>query len=273
MRLFPAALVVLLTACSPEAAIKRVVPPAHDRFAREYIQLVANHQFDRAVQSLAPGVDQQPWIRDSLAAASRYFPPGAHDSLRLIGAERLRVGSVDQTLLTYEVYAASGVGLVHVHVAEELGHRYTAGFRTERTSAPLAELNALTWRGKTAAHLIMVTLAAASVVTGLAVAVLAVRTPMPRRWLWALVALVGGSRWAFNWSTGAVASQLLAFTIPPVTLMRFGLAGPWIMTVAFPVGALLAYERVRRFHTWQSTAPGAASRGEALKGELSPPAA
>lgn len=272
MRHFPAAVVVLLAACSPEAAIERVVPPAHDRFARDYIQLVADQELDRAVQSLAPGVDQQPGIRDSLAAASQHLPPGAYDSLRLVGAERLHVGSVDQTLLTYEVYAASGLGLVHVHVAEELGLRYTAGFRTERIPAPLAELNALTWRGKTAAHLIMVTLAVASLVTGIAVAVVAVRTPMPRRWLWALVAILGGSRWAFNWSTGAVASQLLAITVPPATLMRVGLAGPWIMTVAFPVGALLTYERVRRFRTRQAATPTAASRGEAIEGELSPPA-
>ena len=93
----------------------------------------------------------------------------------------------------------------------------------------------------------------ALVVLGLAIAAFAVRTaiiayraPILHPWWWAFVCLICAPVTTFNLSTGRLATQILAFN-----LFGFGYwhglpAGPTIVQVAFPAGAVLFLSRRRR---------------------------
>jgi hypothetical protein len=71
-------------------------------------------------------------------------------------------------------------------------------------------------------------------------AVVVARTPMPKRWGWAAIALLGVGELAINWTTGEITTSLFAFPLPGASMTRSSLAGPWMIAVSFPVGAILA---------------------------------
>jgi hypothetical protein len=91
-------------------------------------------------------------------------------------------------------------------------------------------------------------------------AVVVARTPMPKRWGWAAIALLGVGELALNWTTGEVTTSLLAFPLPGASMTRSSLAGPWMVVVSFPVGAIIALlkrDRAQRMQneTGPSTMP------------------
>jgi hypothetical protein len=72
------------------------------------------------------------------------------------------------------------------------------------------------------------------------------RTPMPRRWAWVVVALLGIGKLAINWTTGETSTHLLSLPLFGGSVGRNGLFGPWIVACSFPLGAILALRRRHR---------------------------
>jgi hypothetical protein len=89
-------------------------------------------------------------------------------------------------------------------------------------------------------------LAAACALFSLGAALAAALTRMPRRWLWALAALVGVTKLTVDWSTGTWQWAPLQFVLFSAGVIRPGPLANWLVTVAFPLGPLLAMQRVRR---------------------------
>jgi hypothetical protein len=115
----------------------------------------------------------------------------------------------------------------------------------------------------------MLVLTAVCFLTTLAGAVVAARTPMPRRWLWAVGALVGFGRFTFNWTTGQVEQAMAWVQLFAVGVFRPGLAGPWLISVSCPALAVVALERARRFR--QATERATASAIANVEGSPSDP--
>lgn len=57
------------------------------------------------------------------------------------------------------------------------------------------------------------------------------------RWLWLIIVLVGVMRFNVNWSTGALATLPISFMLPPASLGRIGIFGPWFVMLTAPLGA------------------------------------
>jgi hypothetical protein len=127
------------------------------------------------------------------------------------------------------------------HVAP-LGYRLI-GLTLTPEAGSLASLNAFTFRGRGPAHYLALVATMGSMLFTLATAVRVWRTPMPRRRLLTLLALVGFGSVALNWTTGQ-------WTVQPANLLLFGGAvarsgsvGPWVLTCGLPLGACIALWR------------------------------
>jgi hypothetical protein len=59
-----------------------------------------------------------------------------------------------------------------------------------------------------------------------------------RKWLWLLAIFVGTFKLSIDWTTGAFAFQVLTIKFLPLSVMRDGPVGPWILSLWFPVGAI-----------------------------------
>lgn len=72
-----------------------------------------------------------------------------------------------------------------------------------------------------------------------------VRTRVKRKWLWIPFILIGIGSVQRNWTMGQLGLQPLSLHIPGAALTRGGLYAPWILSVSFPLGAVL-FQRKRR---------------------------
>jgi hypothetical protein len=246
-RLAALASVGLLVGCGHSDNIfYGIVRREDDAFARAYFDSVRAARVDFALSVLSPRVALLPGVRDSVVVLSTHLPGGPIDSMHLIGANRFTTSSDERTNLVYEYHSAAGWGAVTMTVASELGIRYIDGIRANNLKRSFEDANAFTFRDKGAGHYVMLALLIVCIGASFSVAFLAVRTPMPRRWLWALLALVGVSNFVFNWSTGESGIQFLSVLLFGGAALRAGPAAPWILKAAFPIGALLTWRRIQR---------------------------
>jgi hypothetical protein len=92
---------------------------------------------------------------------------------------------------------------------------------------------------------VVLLLAFACAVFTIVAAVMVVRSRVPRRWLWAAFALIGVPSFTMNWTTGQVSVAFLSIALFSAGFVTSGLGGPWLVTVAFPVGAIAAMRKAR----------------------------
>jgi hypothetical protein len=102
------------------------------------------------------------------------------------------------------------------------------------------------WKHLRLARAAMLCLAIAISLFTLWVAVTVVRTPMRRRWGWAVVALLGVGKVVVNWTSGETIAHLVSFPSITAPIARSELLGPWVVAVSFPLGAILALWRRQR---------------------------
>lgn len=238
---------VALVACNRASTpdLHRFVRAEDEDFARAYVDSVRLERIDYAMSELSPVLAGMPNVRDSLIWLSRRMPHGVLDSVHLIGAYRFRNSSMDRSELTYEYHSAGGWGVASVGVLNEDGRRWVDDFHSQALARTLEAVNAFTLRDKSFGHFLMLGLMVVCLAAAFGSAVVALFTPMKRRWAWALLSLVGTGTFAFNWTTGQGRLMFLNVLLFDAGVMKAGSAAPWVLQVAFPVGALLTLRRVR----------------------------
>jgi len=241
-----AALALALSACSAESALKRFTIPAHDSLARQFVESARAGNLASIDRVIGPSSRNIPGLADSIRRAVAQLPNGPIDTLRLVGVNQLKQGDVTSSILTYELHTPNGWGLTTLRINEELNLRYVDGFTGQPIPESLEALNSFK-RGLSRPTgwvilLIVVGMAGLSLVTVVA----ALRAPIPKRGLWALLALVGTGTIAVNWSTGAVSSQLFMLQLFSSAAVRAGPAAPWILSFSFPLGPFLVWQRLQK---------------------------
>lgn len=239
--------VSLLTACTGEAILSRVAPPEADKFARDYLETMRSGSPEDATTRLSPPVLQNPASMDSVRSLRQQFTAfGVIDSARIVnGRVFLSHGSAPALrVLTYELWAHGAVALAEVEILEDGANRSINGLTLEPITEPLEVTNAFR-HNMGPAQLAVLLVAIGLALFEIATAAVVARTPMPRRWLWAVFALFGVGSFAMNWTTGAVMPDLFSFQLIG-SIQRVGFAGPWFISVSFPLGAIMALRNRRQ---------------------------
>jgi hypothetical protein len=71
-----------------------------------------------------------------------------------------------------------------------------------------------------------------------------VKSSLPHKWRWILLALVGIGAGQVLWETGEFAYQLLNISLAGFGVTARSTTGPWIVSVSFPIGAILTMRRL-----------------------------
>lgn len=255
------ALVLLLSACSQERALRMLATPAADSVAREFIQQLRRGD-PAAARRLSPELLRLEGVQDSLRNITRLFPRGPVMETELVGAQVFGQQGLTTRRLVYQEHSAGGWALVQVAILEDgMKYRYVGAVNVTQIQGPLQDANGFTHAGTGPLHWIMLALMAGVLLFCVVTAVRVARTPMPRRWLWALLALLAGGKLTLNWTTGDFSVMPINIQLLGAGAMRNGLAGPWLLTVAVPLGAIMALRKRRRFLSEQSTRDGPGADG------------
>jgi hypothetical protein len=186
---------------------------------------------------------RNPASLDSVRSLRQQFAAfGVIDSAKIVNAHVLSSHAGPALrVLTYELWGRGAVALAEVEILEDGTNRSINGLTLEPIAEPLEVTNAFRHNmgpAQLSVLLVVIGLALFEIATAVVVA----RTPMPRRWLWAVFALFGVGSFAMNWTTGAVSPQLFSFQLIG-SIQRVGLAGPWFISVSFPLGAIMALRK------------------------------
>jgi hypothetical protein len=245
---------LLIVACSvdPARLALRHTTPGERRFAHSYLQLLADSSLDSAFAFLPPEL-RSDTARRALEGVAGILRHAQLDSIRVIGLNLNTMTGRDSwrdVNLSYEF-----PGVLPQWVAASVATRQRAGaitvigFSAYPLPGPLETLNRFSFAGKSAGHYLLLILAALLPVLSIWVAVKVILARgMPRRWLWAIAALLGSPVFALNWTTGQTSFAESWFLLFCASAIKAGPAAPWIVSVAVPIGSGVSYLKLR---TWR----------------------
>ena len=261
-RLLAVVALSLAAACATDLSsfAERYTTASEREFPRVYLQWLADAQLDSASSLLAPEL-RSDTTRSAMGKIGLLLKEARLDSMRLIGVNLSTLGDGREVNLSYEIPTGVAGHWVMSNVATRRAGTGISviGFSAYPINGPLEVVNRFTLSGKSAAHYAWLTLAVLIPIGTIAVAVSVARTRgMPRRWLWVIASLVATPTFSINWTTGRVGMQGLSFLFFGGAASSAGAAAPWIVSFAMPIGALIAYIRVRR---WRQGVPPTTGAG------------
>jgi hypothetical protein len=236
-----------------EGFAERVTTPAERQFAADYLRVVQSQSIDSAYDLLVPEL-QTGEGRAQLVAVAALLAAHPPDSLILIGVQsNSTVGGVRTVNLSWEYRSGTRWFATNVAARYPSHEPFRAGgavygFHVQPLDRSLRELNRFTLSNRSAAHCVWLVGVIALPIFCLGTALrLATARGLPKRWLWAVFALVGVSPLLLDWTTGHVTVRVLAVNLFAAGATKGGPAAPWILGVAFPLGAVLGLARYRRW--------------------------
>jgi len=257
----PMVAVALAAGCATDipSFANRFTTPGERAFPRGYLQLLADGRLDSAFSLLAPEL-RTDTTRRLMSQVAALLRDAQLDSMRLIGVNTASFGTGSHDVnLTYEMpTTASGRWVTSNVATHRAGPNVSViGFSAYPINGPLEVLNHFTLSGKTAAHYIWLTLALLMPIVTITVAVFVARARgMPRRWLWVVASLIATPAFFINWTTGKVGFSNGWFLLFGGAATSAGPAAPWIVAFALPIGAGIAYLKVRRWRQGTHPTPG-----------------
>jgi hypothetical protein len=232
--------------CSQQAILDKITPRPDDLLARQTIAQLAKPDYPSIVANLDSRlVDQN--ITSALSQARSALPHGMPSDVKLVGAN-IRVQNGDSlSQLTYQYSAERQYAVVSIEITRSGKVAKIQTLRVQKIPDALEKLNAFSLKAKPVLSYFI--LAMAIVVPTFIVITLVqlIRTrPLQLKWLWGLFILLGIGQVNLNWTDGSIAFQPIYFSFLGAGFFRPGLYGPWLLSVALPLGAIVFQIRRRK---------------------------
>ena len=246
-------------ACSPKARLEEIAKSPETLFAEESYAMLARRDFDALTPRLSAEL-RNAATRATLEKMADLIPAGSPRSKKVVGHQSMSFNGNRQVNATLEYEYASFLLFNAVVSSTEEGSFLLKAIRVQPIQDSLERLNAFGLRGKSFAHYAMLVLAPGVALFILTVLVVCIRTKIPRRkWLWVLFVLIGFGRFQMNWTTGQTAVSPVSLLLMGAGARTAGPYAPWILSVSFPLGAVVFLARRR---SWKRPEDRAETIGE-----------
>ena len=249
--IFVVALIALLAGCLDQKAwVQKFAPKDDDELARRFIKAIRTAQYGEAISMLDRRIEAGPEQLNKLHAILDHGEPlnieliAAHSQFFSAGT-----ASKQSVQLTYQVQFRDAWVVAAVEIQQDAVGRRIVNTRFDPIPDSLQALNRLTFQGKSIVHYVVFAFAIAIPLFIITTVVVCVRSRVRRRWLWIIFVLLGFGQLQLNWTTGEWALRPLSFLLPGAAAFRAGFYGPWTISIALPVGAivfLICRRRLRR---------------------------
>ena len=241
-------LAFLLVGCSGTDMVARFTPPDADVRARNYLALFVHDRVDSAAGRLVPALQTQE-TEAQLKKIAELLHNQRFDTTRVVGASTNTINAIRHVNLAYELHSPTGWLLTNVATVDSAKTWFVEGISAHTMPGPLEVETQFTFAGRSAVYFVWLVLLGAVVIISLGTALfIATRRGMPNRWIWTVVACLGGGAFRLNWATGAINVNPFSVQVPSGSIFRAGPAAPWVFTFALPIGAVFA---LRRYREWR----------------------
>jgi hypothetical protein len=231
-----------MSACTDTTSEERAI--GHEVF--EYVRT------DRLEAALArfPSSFQTSAARAQLAAVADLVPSEAPQSERTVSYTQVKGTDGSVTTIDNELTYADRILVRRTVVHQpEGGEARLVGFHITTLSPEAIQRAQFTLKGKSALHYIFLLIAVIVPATIIFALVVLFRDKTQRRkWLWALLIVIGLGKLSINWTTGAITFQAISVHLFGAAFSKLGsVVEPWMISFGLPVGALVyLFLRFRR---------------------------
>jgi hypothetical protein len=225
--------------------IDSVLSPADDAFAKDYLRMLGRGDIDRAEAMVSAELrDENTWVE--LRKMAAILNRGDPDFIEPIGVQVHTTPSSRIVNISYQLRYDREWYTANVAKSAHSGMVTVQGVSVQPSPGDLRELNRFTVRGAGGRHVGVLLLALLSISSAVAAAIAALRSTIPKKWAWAALALVGVGTVQLNWATGAMSALPLHFLLLGAGFTKGSEFSPWIISAAFPLGAVITWRRIRR---------------------------
>lgn len=224
-----------------ETLIRNFLPPEIDQFSREVIGMAKERNWNGILM----------WLDDSIKSGEAkatflkifdYMDRGEIAEIITTGVHVHRFENTVTYSITYQLTYPEHFQVVNMVVADSGGGPLVKGFHVNDIPDSLDRLNRFTFKGKSYSHYLFLGLNVLYIGFIVLAFVVCLRTRnLKRKWLWAIISLLGAGEILFNWTTGAWQFKLLNFGF---NISAFMPATPYtavILKFYIPVGGILFF--------------------------------
>lgn len=227
--------------CDESRSISAFTSPADEKVAAHYIELLRNRDYAAIERDLDPSI-ATPQVHDALVAMGSLLPAQPPLSLEIVGVRTSDVrtpggGSVHSSNYTYEYEYPHQWLLINAAVRKVGGATTIIGLNVKRLESSLESMNRFSLGGKGVLQYVVLSVSILVPLLCLYALVMCARTPLPRKGPWIFFILFGVCSLSMNWTTGEWRFQPLSFLLFGAGATRSPY-GPWMLSVAFPLGAV-----------------------------------
>lgn len=237
-------LLVLMFGCSQEAMMEKLIPKEEVEFSKKYLSLFQSRDFEEISKRLNPQL-KTPNLSSQLEQVAKFFPPDSPKTVELVGSRTLKSGDKWQANITFQYEFSSSWLLANISL-ERIGGGELIVNSVNVNPIPdsLEKINKFTLKSKGPIHFVFLALIFFLPVFIIFTFIVCLRTRIGRKkWLWAIFILFGYGQFSLNWTTGAGSVNPIYFQILGAGFMSAGKYAPWILSISFPLGAILFWVR------------------------------
>ncbi len=229
---------LFLAGCSPDRFLGAMAPDADQARAAHYVDLLRSGQLRGIEADLDPSLPRS-GVHNALARMSLGFPSGTPMSRKLVGVNFTKSPTANDVNLTYEYEFPGKWLLVNVVMRHGADRTTIVGLHLNFIPDSLERANRFTFQGKSPRHYLFFALAVLAPMVSIYALVRCVRLKLRRRrWIWFLFILFGFGSTSLNWTTGQCTFNPISFELLSTSALR-PFYGPWTLSVAIPVGAIV----------------------------------
>jgi hypothetical protein len=233
----------VLSSCSQDELHERFIPQEESSFAQDYLSKLRERDFAYVKSILSPELDAQ--VTDQLLEQmAAYFREGEPLSVKIIGSQVNEFNGQWRGNFTFEYQFEGGWNLANAALQKKASGYQVIGLNVYQTEASQKEINAFNLVSKSGLQYLVLCLAVLVPLFILFTLIVCIRTPIQRKkWLWVIFVLLGFGAIYVNWTSGALAFQLISIHLFGASATAAGPAAPWILSASIPMGAIVFWMR------------------------------
>lgn len=226
----------------------RMAPDDDEVLAMKCLTALRARDFETVIGQLDPQV-VKPGIESKMLPVADMLAQEEPVSVELVGCRIFSTPDKRRSHLTYQYHFTNAWILATITIDTVGENKKVFAVSVNPIPKSLGELNAFTLVGKSIRYYVLLSLAVIIPVFIIWTIILCARTKIRKKWLWIIFILIGITKLNLNWTTGQMGFQPIAFQIPSMGMMKMGPYAPWILTVSFPLGAILFLIKRRKLQS------------------------
>ena len=233
---------------SPTEISEDTIPKKVNEFAKTFIENLHDGNIDDCLNVSGPEINTEngsEFLKNSYNNI-KYFEA---KSIKIVGY-RITTLFGDKGFTNYIVDYEYNYGkfvYFSFNIQEKNNDLTVLGFNGQIFDKSLAELNKFTFSEKGILHYLVLFIVFLIPIFIVLTIVYIIKTPMKRKWLWIIGALVGVMSFNLNWTTGDFGFQVITFKLLGIGFTKPGIVAPWFASFSIPIISIIFWTKRKSF--------------------------